>query len=152
MLKRELATAIRFNEKLQSGQEYNYFSKLVYKSVNGVFIDKIVTLRREHEQSIRSRLSQHQKSKEGAFMAHWFTYLDIRKIAEKNTRVYLLSRVVHLAVNEKTTYGQPFLKIQYYLCKELGVKSLYFLVYFLSYRLFKRGHFFRKKVLEIVSE
>src|SRR5690606_27941965 len=51
-LKNELAKYLTFNEKLQAGQEYNYFSKLVHRSINARFFDKVVTLRRHHEDSI----------------------------------------------------------------------------------------------------
>ena len=60
-VKKELATSIRFNERLQSGQEFNYFSKLISKSDNAVFLAREVSLRRLHSDSIRSKLKNRNK-------------------------------------------------------------------------------------------
>src|SRR5690606_18001529 len=55
-MKTTLAKSVSFNEIMQSAQEYNYFSKLVLQSVNAIFVDALVTLRREPQTSIRSGL------------------------------------------------------------------------------------------------
>src|SRR5690606_36740249 len=92
-LKSKLAKLIRFNEKLQSGQEYNYFCKLVYHSIHAVFIDQVVTQRRYHLQSICGQLEYKDKN-EDLFKVNWLTYLETRKWAETNTRKFLMKRTI----------------------------------------------------------
>lgn len=150
-IKSELAKKVRFNEFLQSGQEYNYYCKLVYHSVNAVFIDKVVSLRRHHEQSIRSKLKQQNKKNEAAFKVFWLTYLETRKWAETNTRKYLLGRTIESLLFKNTTYGFSFAKIQYYFVKEFGIRALYLSLYILLFRLTKKGHFLRKKIIRVTQ-
>ncbi len=150
-IKSEIAKKIRFNESLQSSQEYNYYGKLVYHSVNAVFIDKVVSLRRHHEQSIRSKLKQQNKKNEAAFKVFWLTYLETRKWAETNTRKYLLGRTIESLLFKNTTYGFSFAKIQYYFVKEFGIRALYLSLYILLFRLTKKGHFLRKKIIRVTQ-
>src|SRR5690606_29154155 len=83
-LKSSLAQSISFNENLQSGQEYNYYCKLVHKSIHAVFIDKIVSLRRHHDSSIRANLKTTRQINKSYFQKNWFTYLDLKPIANEN--------------------------------------------------------------------
>src|SRR5690606_15512341 len=76
-LKRKIAERIRFNENLKSGQEYNFFCKLVFISTDYYFINKVTTLRRNHEDSIRSKLDDFNKIKISSFRAKWYTYVDL---------------------------------------------------------------------------
>jgi glycosyltransferase involved in cell wall biosynthesis len=54
IVKADLVRKVRFNELLQSGQEYNFFSKFLCVSDKGVFKDILVSLRRHHENSKRT--------------------------------------------------------------------------------------------------
>jgi glycosyltransferase involved in cell wall biosynthesis len=150
LLKSKLAKLIRFNEKLQSGQEYNYFCKLVYHSIHAVFIDQVVTHRRYHLQSIRGQLEYKDKN-EDLFKVNWLTYLETRKWAETNTRKFLMKRTIECLLFKNTTYGFSFAKIQYYFVKEFGLRALYLSLYFLLFRLTKKGHLIRKKVLRVIE-
>src|SRR5690606_34544409 len=89
-LKTEIGKSIRFNEQLQSGQEYNYFSKLVHKSTNAIFINEVVTLRRDHEDSIRTNLKTKEEKGRGSFFKHWLTLKDIKEFSDIRTHRYLL--------------------------------------------------------------
>lgn len=144
-LKSELAKSISFNENLQSGQEYNYYSKLVYVSVNAKFVDKVVSLRRHHENSIRSHLKSESKLKYSYFNTNWFTYLDIKHQAEKQTRVFLMNKIARFIMDEKRFFGHSPFKIMFCVFKEIGIKSLYLPLYLSSCKLFGKGHYFRKK-------
>jgi glycosyltransferase involved in cell wall biosynthesis len=55
LAKREVVQKIKFNEKLEAGQEYNYFIRLLHYPLNGVFINLILSHRRIHSQSITSK-------------------------------------------------------------------------------------------------
>lgn len=144
-LKSHLAKKISFNENLQSGQEYNYFCKLTYQSTNARFINEIVTLRRHHDTSIRSQLKTRFQINQGNFRAKWFTYLDIRTLADKETKVYLVKQSATLIMAEENFYGQSPFKVFLYLYKEVGFKFLNLIFYLISMKIFKRGHYFRRK-------
>lgn len=52
--KRAAVEHLKFNEKLSSGQEYNYFIRLLHYPFKGIFVNKILSYRRTHSQSITS--------------------------------------------------------------------------------------------------
>src|SRR5690606_19285932 len=56
LLKREVIK-IRFNEQLKSGQEYNFFSRLLFLTDKGKYLKKDVSKRRIHKGSIQVKLS-----------------------------------------------------------------------------------------------
>lgn len=148
LLESRIAKSIRFNEKLKSGQEYNYFSKLVHISQNARFINKVTTLRRHHEQSIRSSIAKQGSINKSAISVRWITYLEIKHQADDATRGALLIRIVQIFLKENQLYGLPLWKLQYYLYREFGSNSIYFSLYFLMYKLTKKGNFLRKKVVQ----
>jgi glycosyltransferase involved in cell wall biosynthesis len=144
-LKRDIALSINFNEQLQSGQEYNYYSKLVHKSVNTVFIDKVLSLRRAHDDSIRSQLKTKTQIQESYFNKMWFTYLDVKMYANKETRQFLMKQSVQLVFQSKHTFSISFSKFFLALYKEMGMKSFYLPLYFLSIKFFGKGYYFIAK-------
>lgn len=144
-LKAGLAKSIQFNENLQSGQEYNYFCKLVYKSVNAVFIDEVVTLRRHHNNSIRSRLKSEYQIKESLFKANLYTYMDIAEMASAETRLYLIEKVGRFIMDRRTFFGHSPAKIFQYLRKETGFKCIYVYLYLISMKFTGKGNYFREQ-------
>ncbi len=144
-LKTNLAKSVQFNENLQSGQEYNYFSKLVYKSVNAVFIDEVVTLRRDHNDSIRSQLKTEAKLNQSFFNANWFTYLDVKDVANKDTRRFLLQKVSSYILNERHFFDKSTFQVVSLYYKEIGLGTIYLFLYLFSVRLFGKGNIFKKQ-------
>ena len=123
----ELAKSIQFNEALQSGQEYNYFSKLCLASVDAVYIDAVLTLRRYHKQSIRANLRNNRlKTTLSFFNTYWHTYLDTKNKASPNIQQFLLYRCVRLSnklqLADRPVKG-PFFK---QLIKVFGLKGCYY--------------------------
>ncbi|GGW60251.1 glycosyltransferase involved in cell wall biosynthesis [Winogradskyella epiphytica] len=148
-IKRDIATRIRFNEALQSGQEYNYFSILVHYSTHAFFVDKVVSLRRHHTDSIRGRIDNEQKLLSGAFKSKWLTYLDLKEIAEKETRIFLIKKCLfYMAKGRNTSYAPKksiFIKA---LFSELHVKAFYFFPMWLSFKVSEdKGYFFYRKLI-----
>lgn len=142
-LKADIGKSINFNEKLQSGQEYNYYSKLIHKTSNAVFIDKVVSLRRFHEGSIRSNLKTKYDSSKSSFFKHWFTLKDIKEFSDIKTHRYLLRQSALSASNSKDFFGVP--KIYFYnkLFKHFGVSTVYYIAYRIIYLITKRGFLLR---------
>lgn len=93
-IKSVLAKSIRFNEKLQSGQEYNYYSMLVLKTAKATFIAEYVTLRRMHDDSIRGGLKDKDKLIISEFKKFWGTYLSIESDISLETKKQLLYKCI----------------------------------------------------------
>ncbi|MBO3099915.1 glycosyltransferase family 2 protein [Gelidibacter sp. DF109] len=148
-IKRDLATRIRFNEALQSGQEYNYFSILVHHSTHAYFIDKVVSLRLYHTDSIRGRIDNEQKLLSGAFKSKWLTYLDLKEITEKEIRVLLLEKCLfYMAKGRNMGYAPKKIDFIKALFSELHVKAIYFFPMWLSFKVSEdKGYFFYKKLI-----
>lgn len=50
--KKSLLSNVKFNEKLEDGQEYNFFIKMLLFNTNGIFINNILTKMRIHSESL----------------------------------------------------------------------------------------------------
>jgi len=96
-IKQNIASKIRFNEQLKSGQEFNYNLKLLLQTTRAALYDEVVTLRRQHEGSIRSKID-HDKvlMNQGTLNAHLYTYHDVRGIAPAALRSRLVSSCIEL--------------------------------------------------------
>lgn len=145
-LKSDRARNINFNENLQSGQEYNYFCKLVHITTNAKFIDEVLTLRRHHENSIRSQLKTKFQINESKFRAKWFTYLDIKHCADNDVKIYFMLSISSLIMEERTFYGQSRFNVLSHLYSVIGFKSIYLILYLTSMKVFRKGYYFRKKL------
>lgn len=147
-IKASLAKSIRFNENLQSGQEYNYFSKLVLISNKAVFVNEIVTLRRHHENSIRSNLKTKSAHNLGSFRSNWYTYLDVRKIADRSMRLVLLKRCIDIIYDEKSILIKNKINFIKSIFVEFRLKGFYFLGMIFLRIFFNKGFFFKKRLLK----
>ena len=124
-----LAKSISFNEKLQSGQEYNYFSKLTLLSTNASFIKEIVTLRRYHDHSIRGDLRSNKIMTLQSYLnTYWQTYLDTQQIATKAIKQFLVYRCFRLLYKLPKSERLFTNQIQKAILKEFKVKGIYYLL------------------------
>lgn len=147
-LKMPLAKSISFNENLQSGQEYNYFSKLVHISTKGVFIDEVVTLRRHHESSIRGEIKENDVIKEKAFKVNWYTYLDLKANADREILEVFMRNCVKICYEIKSIpiiYKTKFVKEIY---KFYGFKSIYFGLMLFNRKISNKGYIFLRRILD----
>ncbi|WP_417200699.1 glycosyltransferase family 2 protein [Bizionia sp.] len=147
-LKAKLAKAIRFNENLQSGQEYNYFSKLVHISTEGNFIDEVVTLRRHHEHSIRGQLKDRHSLNVSLFKTYFYTYIDLKLISDKEILFYLMRNCIKLIYDLK---GIPIKKRSVFtmeVFKTYNFKGFYFIGMLVGLKIFNKGYGFRQKLLK----
>lgn len=142
-----LARSVRFNERLQSGQEYNYFCKLVHISVNATVIDDVLTLRREHEGSIRGKLNKDEKKKLlWKLRSDWETYRDIRHIAELRSRRNLLYRLSDMQFRSKAIFAEHFGGFSAALYAEFGLKGLKIPIALLIRRITGKGYFLFRRI------
>lgn len=96
---------IRFNEAMQSDQEYNYFCKLLSRTTNGVYIDQVLTRRRIHSASIQSEIIRSDpKYSISLFRNRYLTFLDLQnEMSEKIKQRYLnqMMTIYFFAVEKK---------------------------------------------------
>ena len=145
-LESKLAKSISFNEKMKSGQEYNYFSKLVLKSLNAKFIDKTITLYRYHPNSIQTSLKKGGLKPKRSFLSSWLTYQDIKKTAPPLIRKALLYKCMRTLWREKKFVSKG--KISFFLAvvREFKGYTFYFvmMVFFRFY--LNKGYSFRERL------
>lgn len=146
-IKAELAKSITFNENLQSGQEYNYFSKLVHRSVCGKFLDETVTLRRYHENSIRSQIEKKNILTQSYFNANWYTYKDLRLIAENRSLRVLMDRCVELVYKSKKVLLEDKIGFINEVFRMYKIKGIYFLMMLISLKFFSKGYWFKVQLM-----
>lgn len=146
-IKKDMAQSLQFNERLQSGQEFNYFSKLVHQSVDARFINKVVTLRRYHKDSIRARLDTPQKSSESMFRVKWLTYCELIVIADQQTRRELLKSCVSAIYEGRLAWTWNKHQFNQAVFKEYGFRGVYYLLLMLNLRMFGSGYYFYKKLV-----
>lgn len=142
-IKTSLAKKISFNLHLQSGQEYNYFSKLVLKSTNAVFIDEVVSLRRMHEQSVQNRLKKNNQKWKGSFLSKWYTYMEIADKLEVRTKQILLYGFIKTMYIQKRIVltEKNFFISQLY--QSYGIKANLFFPMLWSKKIFNGGYALR---------
>jgi len=115
-----------FNENLQSGQEYNFFSKLVVRTTNFHFENKEISLKRTHNDSIRKKLDNKQKLAESKFLKEIETLSDLKDKLSEDIKTHLLLHII------KVVYDRPKFVRGYHqlifneLYKLLGFKAIYF--------------------------
>jgi len=149
MIMSELAKSIQFNEKLQSGQEYNYFCKLVYKSLNTIFIDEVVTLRRKHEDSIRAKLKTTSELQKGYFYSSWLTYLELKDKTSIKEKEHLLKSCVNYIYEEKKQLASNSNLFTKEIFKTFKLNGIYFLLMLVMIKCFKKGYIFRNKLVKL---
>ncbi|GGW60244.1 glycosyl transferase family 2 [Winogradskyella epiphytica] len=147
-IKSSIAKTITFNENLQSGQEYNYFSKLIQQSNCAEFVNKVVSLRRHHDSSIRSNLKTNLLKNESSFRVNWFTYMDLKFTAEKQELDFLL---VNCIANVYALRLIPISNTTKFL-KEIfsmyGFQGCYFVLMLLLMKYSNKGYYFRNKLVQ----
>lgn len=113
IIKSTLAKQLKFTEKNQSAEEYNYFVKLNLITNYAFAIKDILTLRRYHENSYQVNLDNHAKIAENQFNYFWDTFIETKttKIS-KHSANYLISNAInvflknrnYLTLNKRTFY------------------------------------------------
>ncbi len=145
-IKAEIAKSIRFNETLQSGQEYNYFSKLTVRTVKATFKDKVVSLRRFDANSTQGSLKNSEKKIRSSFLTHWATYNELKNELDANTRKKLLSTCIKQVYNYKKVPNDHTFSFVRSVFNEFGLKGVNFVIMLFLRRFFNKGYQFRKRL------
>tara|TARA_R110000868_G_scaffold360908_1_gene622956 strand:+ start:4677 stop:5621 length:945 start_codon:yes stop_codon:yes gene_type:complete len=88
---------IYFNEMLKSGQEYNYFIKILMYTQNGLFTNNILTKRRIHNHSIQEEQKcNEEKYRLNKYIVYVVTYEEILLSADRTA----LNQLLNLAMSK----------------------------------------------------
>jgi glycosyltransferase involved in cell wall biosynthesis len=145
--KRIILDKIDFNEKLKSGQEFNFISKLLLKTNNLKIIREKLTLRRYAEDSIGvKRRKKKEKYLITTFDSSWVTFKEIYPLSNYNKKFgqKLLLKCIraYLEVKEIKKPKCFFIEI----IKFYKIKSVYFFIAILSNRNLSKFHYFYNKL------
>jgi len=147
MADKRILKNLTFNENLKSGQEYNFFCRLLLATNNGYKLDVFLTQRRDTDNSIgNNRRKTQQKFLSSRFNTYWFNYLDLKdkaksEIFDKHTLNVCISCFFqsNKAFSLPTYFNRNVMKV-------FNLKSIYFFLALISEKFFGKYHFFYKKL------
>ena len=153
MVKRSIASTIKYNEVLTAGQEQNFNCKLLLKTTNLYYLDTFLTLRRYNPDSIQGKRGQSsERHLEKIFHANWYNYLDIKEDANspKFNRYSLLQCVyAYLESKNKIRLPKDFINElksafpkRYYFFHLASMSNRWFGKYFTFYKRLKSKEIF----------
>ncbi len=146
IVKSSIIQGIFFNEHLKSGQEYNFYSKLVCKSEKYKFINKIVSLRRYHHNSIRSHLKSKEQRLADTFYKKFYTYQDIYTQLPKKLRRAFLLVCIDRALKSNQLFRNNLYELTKFTYQEIGTKAIYIPLIYMSKRVFKSPYRLRARL------
>lgn len=126
IIKKHVIKNVFFNENLQSGQEYNFYSKLVVSSINYYYENEYVSLRRHHTNSTRSKIDSKRKLTKSEFLKEIETLKDLKSKLNEGIKAYLLINTIK-AISEYPKFVAGYrMLINIELFKIIGFKFIYF--------------------------
>ncbi|MDA9127602.1 glycosyltransferase [Flavobacteriaceae bacterium] len=150
-VKRSVISSIRFNENLNSGQEYNFNCKLTVINTNGKFLNRVTSSRRIHNNSIQGTLNKNSyKRIFERFQLNFLTWQDLRALniykQESTSLNFLFSGAVRDSLIESlridfrsiNSLTREMFRGRYF------ITALSFWIYHVIKNFTGRGHFFRK--------
>ena len=146
-VKRELAQKVKFNERLSSFQERNFFCKITCYSTRAKIVDAYVTKVRLHHNSIQARLKTSEELYYKELRQFFYqTWKDIRNLAPKESVDFVFNRTVDYSMHFDTNPTEVAL-ITLEFVRNVQLKSLFWYLSFqVTNMLTGRGHVFKKKV------
>lgn len=146
--KRELCEKVRFNEKLQSAQERNFFSKLTSLSIKAFILPEYLTLRRVHETSIQARFENNRQLKDREQLEFYYeTWKDLLNSSNEASLLYLFDEAIKFTLRLRApAYIIKGLTLGFIKKGELTA-AYWYLIFQVSSRTFNKGYIFRRKFL-----
>ncbi len=98
LMKRKVAEKILWNERMQSWQDYNYFCKMLIETVNGSYLNKVLTHRRLHSDSIQKSLTANKAHFLGQMLDNrLLTFQDLEKSIDGFTKRELIYDMMNIS-------------------------------------------------------
>ena len=152
LIKSKLANLIEFNESLRSGQEFNYFAKLVSLSTDCLLVQQVLTLRRCHKQSIQGKVqSDKNLIRISQYLSHWHVFLDLKDTLESRTKLYLFRLIFQRLFYIKSFYKFFSYKLLKEVCNFFGLRKSFhlFMAYSINLLFQREGYFFTSKLRKL---
>ena len=143
----------KFNEKLNLGQEYNFFSRFLYITDNGRFINKCLAKRRVHAESIDNKTKLDQiKYKVELFRNEKILLDDLKSIASEKIINRSLLRIIRFSYESQKVHSinkRQLVVLSTLLKFKMFIASIYYISWIGSNMFFGRGYYFIKKVYNL---
>jgi glycosyltransferase involved in cell wall biosynthesis len=137
---------IKYNELIKSGQEYNFILKFLMNSRNYYVVDKVLTLRREHENSIQKKYRKNSNRKFSIFMSHFLSFDEIYDKLSLRRKKMFFYRVLTLSLRDKDIFFKNYFKLQKKSTKIYGYQGIvFFFLLGFSFYVFNKSHYFKAK-------
>lgn len=148
LLIRRIAEFIKWNERLKSWQDYNYFCKMLLKTEDGKYLDEVLTLRRLHSHSIQKTLTSNKKNFNlGLLQVRLLTFHEIHSHIDLQTRKELIYGMMNISFEllKMNCFANRILPVYKIVYEFLGLKSaVYFSAALMAVFVFKKGDFLLK--------
>ena len=148
LVKREVIQ-IRFNEQLKSGQEYNFFSRLLFITNRGKYLKKDVSRRRIHTQSIASKLGVSDDKNLLYLENDLLLSKDIWDFASEKLKNRFLKRIIRFSIHSTNKFELPKFRIQILklLIRSAHIKvMLIYSVWMITNLVFGKGYWLIKRM------
>lgn len=149
MVARESVGDLRFNEKLQSGQEYNFYSRYLLNKPKGIFIFECLAKRRIHNISIQQELQKDKIKKKKEFLFNEIVLLhDIKGRVSSGLIKRSLKRIIRFSYQTQNKFRIS--KTQGIVLKELidfgNLKVIgCYILWVITNLIFGKGYFWIKR-------
>lgn len=153
LVKREVIQ-IRFNENLKSGQEYNFFSRLLFITERGKYVKKDVSKRRIHSGSIQVKLSSSKQKTLQLLENEIHLWNDIPASASFEIKKRIIKRVIRFSSETTNPFSIPHFLVQIEkLVLQSGLMTVFILYncWAISNLITGKGYFFIKKAYKILN-
>jgi glycosyltransferase involved in cell wall biosynthesis len=153
LVKREVVK-ISFNEQLKSGQEYNFFSRLLFITNRGKYLKKDVSKRRIHSDSIQVKLSSSKQKTIQLLANELHLWRDIHAMANWEINKRLLKRIIRFSYETTDKFSLPhfLFQIEYVLFFSKNKAVFIFYNFWILFHLFTgKGYFFIRKIYKILN-
>lgn len=125
LIRKDRLGDVRFNENLQSGQEYNFFMVLLAnQKLEGIYLNSRLSLRRIHSTSIQQKLKTDlTKALQSKYLSQSTTFLQVAPLISSSLRIYFLNGLIQLMYQLKLRKEElaNFESIRQQLKREKGI-------------------------------
>jgi glycosyltransferase involved in cell wall biosynthesis len=150
IIKASIAKSIRFNENIKIGQEYNFFCKLVCITTKGVFLNKVVSLRRHHDNSKRTTLAKGAEYHKNQSVTNWYIFYDTKENLSLENQKFLLNKAYNTVLkHKKIAQGINSSTFWLQIFKYFKFKAIIKLLYFYINKVTNRMYFLRRLALKL---
>jgi glycosyltransferase involved in cell wall biosynthesis len=150
VLVRRKVIQIRFNEELKSGQEYNFFARLLFVTDNGKYLKKDVSKRRIHKGSIAYELEV-SKDKNLMYLHNdLILFNDIKSYSSEKLKNRFLKRIIRFSVHTTNKFELPKFRLEVlrFLFQLGSLKTIFFYcIWMLLNLIFGKGYWLVKKMI-----